>query len=95
MLQIKVMEVTQQLQSVQDKACMLFTEVKSQGAELEQVVLTAEQCLEVPVNYVVIHELSEQEATTKKQVEVAQGIRGRIDQTGVTRDESQASVGDL
>jgi type II secretory pathway predicted ATPase ExeA len=71
MLQRKVMEVTQQLQPVQDKACQLFTEVESQGAELEQVVTTAEQCLEGRVNDTVIQEFTEQEATTKKQVEAA------------------------
>jgi hypothetical protein len=31
MIQIKVMEVTQRLQPVQEKACQLFTEVESQG----------------------------------------------------------------
>jgi hypothetical protein len=54
MLQSKVMEVTQRLQPVQDKACQLFTEVESRGAELEQVVLAVEQCLEGPVNDTVI-----------------------------------------
>jgi hypothetical protein len=29
MIQNKVMEVTQQIQPVQDKACLLFTEVES------------------------------------------------------------------
>jgi chromosome segregation ATPase len=71
MLQRKVMEVTQRLQPAQDKACLLFTEVESQGAELEQVILTAEQCLEGPVNDAVIQEFTEQEATTKQQVEAA------------------------
>jgi hypothetical protein len=73
----------------------LFTEVESQGAELEQVILTAEQCLEGPVNDTVIKEFIEQEATTKHQVEVARGIQGSISQTRVTRDESQVSVGGL
>jgi hypothetical protein len=72
MLQRKVMEVTQQLQLVQDKACMLFTEVESQGVELEQVVVTTEQCIEGAVNDAVIQEFTKQEATTKLQVEVAQ-----------------------
>jgi hypothetical protein len=43
MIQSKVMEVTQRLQPVQDQACLLFTEVESQGAELEQVILSAEK----------------------------------------------------
>jgi chorismate synthase len=45
-IQSRVMEVTQRLQPIQDEAF--------QGAELEQVVTAAEQCLEVPVNEVVI-----------------------------------------
>jgi hypothetical protein len=56
---------------VQDKACLLFTEVESQGVELEQLVVTTEQHLEGLVNDAVIHEFTEQEATTKQQVEVA------------------------
>jgi hypothetical protein len=71
MLQRKVMEVTQRIQPVQDKACLLFSEIESQGTELEQVVLIAEQCLEGPVNDAVMLEFTEQEATTKQQVEVA------------------------
>jgi hypothetical protein len=62
MLQSKVMEVSQRLQPVQEKACQLFTEVESQGIELEQVVNTAEQCLEGPVNEALIQEFVEQEA---------------------------------
>jgi hypothetical protein len=50
---------------------MLFFEIESQGAELEQVVITAEQCLEGPVNDTVILEFTQQEATTKQQVEAA------------------------
>jgi hypothetical protein len=45
--------------------------LKSQGAELEQVVSVTEQCLEGPVNDAVIQEFTEQEATTKQQVEAA------------------------
>jgi hypothetical protein len=41
-LKSKVMEVSQRLQPVQEKACQLFTEVESQGVELEQVVNTIE-----------------------------------------------------
>jgi hypothetical protein len=62
MLQRKVMEVTQWLQPMQDKACFFFTEVENQGAELEQVVTAAEQCLEGLVNETVIQEFIEQEA---------------------------------
>jgi hypothetical protein len=40
------MEVTQRLQPMQDKAYQLFTEVESQGVEIEQVVNATEQCLE-------------------------------------------------
>jgi chromosome segregation ATPase len=71
MIQRKVMEVTQRLQPVQDKACQLFTEVESRGAELEQVVIAAEQCLEGPVNDAVIQEFTEQEVVAQQQVEAA------------------------
>jgi hypothetical protein len=54
MLQSKVMEVSQRLQPIREKACQLFTEVEIQGAKLEQVVITVEQCLEGPVNDAVI-----------------------------------------
>jgi hypothetical protein len=84
---------------VQEKACQLFTEVESQGAELEQVVITAEQCLEGPVNDTVIQEFTEQEVIALQQVEAARAklkaFQGRISQTRVTRDESQVSVGGL
>jgi hypothetical protein len=56
---------------VQDKACQLFTEVESRGAELEQVVITTEQCLEGPVNDAVIQEFTEQEVIAQQQVEEA------------------------
>jgi hypothetical protein len=39
-IQSKVMEVSQRIQPAQEKACQLFTEVESQGTELEQVVIT-------------------------------------------------------
>jgi flagella basal body P-ring formation protein FlgA len=94
-IQSKVMEVTQRLQSVQYKACHLFTEVESRGAELEQVMSAAEQCLEGPVNDALIQEFIEQETVAQQQIEAGQGIRGRIDHTRVTRDESQVSVGGL
>jgi hypothetical protein len=70
-LQSKVMEVSQRLQPVQEKACQLFTEVESQGVELEQVVNTTEQCLEGPVNEALIQEFTEQEAVAMRQVEAA------------------------
>ena len=60
------MEVTQQIQPVQDKVCMLFSEIESQGVELEQVVITTEQHLEGPVNDTVILEFTQKEATTKQ-----------------------------
>jgi len=60
------MEVTQQLQPVQDKAWKLFTEVESWGAEIEQVVNAAEQRLEGPVNDEVIQEFTEQEVITQQ-----------------------------
>jgi hypothetical protein len=57
---------------VQDKACQLFTEVESRGAEPEQVVITVEQRLEGPVNDAVIQEFTEQEVIAQQQVEAAQ-----------------------
>jgi hypothetical protein len=63
-LQSKVMEVSQQLQPLQEKACQLFTELESQEDELEQVVITVEQRLEGPLNDTVIQEFTKQEAVT-------------------------------
>ena len=54
MLQSKVMEVSQRIQPVQEKACQLFTEVESHAANLEHVVITVEQCMEGPLNDAVI-----------------------------------------
>jgi hypothetical protein len=68
-LQSKVMDVSQRLQPLQEKACQLFTELESQGAELEQGVITAEQCLEGPLNDTVIQEFTEQEVVALQQVE--------------------------
>ena len=48
------MEVTQQLQPLQDKACQLFLEIENQGIELQQVMIIEEQCLEGPVNNALI-----------------------------------------
>ena len=56
MIQSKVMEVTQRIQPMQYKACILFVEIESQGAELKQVIIIAEQRLEGPVNDTVILE---------------------------------------
>jgi hypothetical protein len=61
-IQSSVMEVTQCIQPVKDKVYQLFTEVESQGAELEQVVNAVEQHLEGPVNGMIIQEFLEQEA---------------------------------
>jgi hypothetical protein len=55
------MEVTQQLQPVQEKACHLFTELEIQGADLEQVVITSEQCLECPINDTLIQDFTKKE----------------------------------
>jgi hypothetical protein len=65
------MEVTQRLQPVQDKACMVFEEIEGQGSQLDQVVATVEQHLEGPVTEKVLQELTEQEAQAKQQVEAA------------------------
>jgi hypothetical protein len=70
-IQSKVMEVTQQLQPVQDEACTRFEEIEGQGAQLEQVVTLVEQCLEGPVTEKVIQEFTEQEALAKQQVKAA------------------------
>jgi hypothetical protein len=58
------MEVSQQLQPIQEKACQLFTELEIQGAKLEQVFITAEQRLEGPLNDTVIQEFTKQEVVT-------------------------------
>jgi hypothetical protein len=65
------MEVTQRLQRIQDEAYQLFIEIEGRGAELEQVVTAAGQCLEGPVNKVVIQEFVEQEVMAHQQVEAA------------------------
>jgi chromosome segregation ATPase len=71
MLQSKVMDISQRLQPLQEKACQLFTKHESQGAELEQVSITIEQCLEGPLNDIVIREFTEQDIVALQQVEVA------------------------
>jgi hypothetical protein len=71
MLQSKVMEVSQRLQPVQEKACQLFTEVESQAIELEKPVNKEEQLLEGPVNEALIQEFTEQEEVEMRHVKVA------------------------
>jgi hypothetical protein len=56
---------------VQEKACQLFTELESQGVEIEQVVSTTEQCLEGPVNDALIQEFTEKEEVALQQIEAA------------------------
>jgi hypothetical protein len=70
-IESRVMEITQKLQPMQDKAYQLFKEVEGQGVELEQVVTTTEQCLEGPINDAVIHEFIEKEDVTQQHVEAA------------------------
>jgi hypothetical protein len=65
------MEVSQRLQPLQEKACQLLAKLESQGAELEQGVITTEKCLEGPLNDTVIHEFIEQEDVALQQVEAA------------------------
>ena len=69
---MKSMEVTQRLQPVQDKDYQLFTNIEGRGVELEQVVTAAKQCLEGPINEVVIQEFVEQEVVAQKKVEADQ-----------------------
>jgi hypothetical protein len=57
---------------VQEKACQLFTEIESQGVELEQVVSIVEQCLEGPFNDALIQEFTKKEVVALQQIEVAQ-----------------------
>ena len=65
------MEVTQRLQSMQDKACMIFEEVEGKGLQLDQLAAIVEQHLEGPVTEQVIQEFTKQVALAKKQVEAA------------------------
>jgi hypothetical protein len=65
MIQSKVMEVTQRIQLVKDKACMLFFKIESQGVELKKVIITTEQCLEGLVNDTMTLKFTQQEATMK------------------------------
>jgi hypothetical protein len=70
-LQSKVMDISQRLQPLQEKACQLFVELESQGAELEQGAITVEQRLEGPLNDTIIQEFTEQEVVALQQVEAA------------------------
>jgi hypothetical protein len=53
------MEVNQRLQTIHDEAFQLFIEIEGRGAELEQVIIATEQCLEGPINEVLIQEFVE------------------------------------
>jgi hypothetical protein len=70
-LQSKVMEVSQQLQPLQEKSCQLLAKLESQGSELEQGIITTEQFLEGPLNDTVIQEFTEQKVVALQQVEAA------------------------
>jgi hypothetical protein len=70
MLQSKVMSVSQQLKPLQEKACQMFAEIEIQGVELEQGAITAEQCLEGPLNDTVIQEFTKQEVIALQLVKV-------------------------
>jgi hypothetical protein len=43
------MEVTQKLQPMQDEACKVFEEIEGQGSQLDQMVASVEQHLEIHV----------------------------------------------
>jgi hypothetical protein len=60
---------------------MLFSEIETQGTDLEQVVISIEQCLDGPINDALIQEFIEQEAATIQHVKVARSVRSRIGQT--------------
>ena len=70
-LQSKVMEVSQWLQPLQEKACQLITELEGQGDELKQGVITTEQNLQGPLNDTVIQEFTKQEAFALQHVKEA------------------------
>jgi hypothetical protein len=54
---------------VQDESYTLFEEIEGEGAQLEKVVTTVEQCLEGHITEKVIQEFVEQEALEKHKVE--------------------------
>jgi hypothetical protein len=76
----------QKLQPVQDEACKVFEEIEGQGSQLDQVVVTTEQCLEGPVTEKMIQELTEQEAQVKQQVEAAR-VKLEAFEEALTRPE--------
>jgi hypothetical protein len=47
---------------VQEEACQMFEEIDGYGLELDQVVASVDQCLEIPVTDKMIQELAKQEA---------------------------------
>jgi hypothetical protein len=65
------MEVTQQLQPLQDKACQLFIKIENQGTKMEQVMNLAQKHLEGSVNFALIQEFVEQEEFSMQEVEAA------------------------
>jgi hypothetical protein len=56
---------------VQDKYYTLFEDIEGQDSKLDQVVETAEQCLEGPVAKKVIQEFTEKQSLEKQQVKEA------------------------
>jgi hypothetical protein len=54
---------------VQEEACVVFEEIEGKRLQLDQVVVTVEQCLEGPVIEKMIQEFVEQDAQAKQQVE--------------------------
>jgi hypothetical protein len=66
------MEVTQNIQPVQDEDYKVYEEIDGHGSRLDQVVAAVEQCLEGLATKQIIQELIEKEAQAKQQVEVAQ-----------------------
>jgi hypothetical protein len=94
-IQSKVMEVTQRLQPVQNKACQLFEEIEGRGAQLEQIVTAVIQLLEGPINKAVLQEFVEQEALAQQGQSIlsqARGFLSRTTQTRVTWDKSHVSA---
>ena len=47
----------------------MFIEVEGQGAELEKIITTDEQCLEGPIHDAVIQEFTKKEVVAQQQVE--------------------------
>jgi len=70
-IQSRFMEFTKRLQLVEDEAYMIFEEIEGQGSQLDQLIVTMEQCLEGLVTEKVIQEFTEKEALAKQQVKIA------------------------